>query len=634
MNLSDAQKRVRLERLEAEARDHPRRHALRLGLLIALGYAGPALLLAACVAAVAILLWVGANTLSGFSELGVLAFLAALVASLAAALALGFVLAEAFCAAVPPPGDPELRPHEAAPLRAMIDELRATRPGFPPIDHIHLTHDLNAGVVQRRRFGLFGPSSSHLIVGLPLLLAVTPEQFRAVLAHEFVHLDRAHSASGAWVYRIYQTWAALSNRFSGKLRGWFFRWYEPRLAIGTLPLRRRHEYLADAGSAEIAGLDQAASALVAIGWAGYRLNRIFWPEVRRSASADALPPADIVGKIADFLQSPPPQEASRRYRRHELATRTPVISDHPCLADRLQAMGRLSALGDPDRAASPPAPALALPDTAIILLGDARARATNVVNAAWKGEVIGGWRQLHAAAKQAAKDDPDEAVKDETPAERAWRESAPAIDRATQAEAMTMLHEFLARHPEHPPASFMLGEMLLNLHDEPAATPHFEAAMRGDSDCIAGGLGQLLDYYRLAGRDDEAEPYRVRFEAHMRSLEAARKERLTVSVRDRLEPHGLPTRQVERVRRVVRLFPQIDAAYLARKEVNQFADKPCYVLGVVRRGGRFADKRDKFMVESLRAQVGLPCAVVNLSTCGRRLRGRVIAACPEPIFFG
>jgi Zn-dependent protease with chaperone function len=57
----------------------------------------------------------------------------------------------------------------------------------------------NASVVQIPRLGVFGWSRNYLTVGVPLLDAVTPEQFEAVLAHELGHLARAHGRFRTWI---------------------------------------------------------------------------------------------------------------------------------------------------------------------------------------------------------------------------------------------------------------------------------------------------------------------------------------------------------------------------------------------------------------------------------------------------
>src|SRR5439155_1953007 len=94
-------------------------------------------------------------------------------------------------------------------------QLRAPRP-----HDVILDGSFNAGVAQIPRFGVLGWSRNYLTVGLPLLDALTPEQFKAVLAHEFGHLAGAHGRFRAWIYRLRTSWAQLlENLRKQKHRG-------------------------------------------------------------------------------------------------------------------------------------------------------------------------------------------------------------------------------------------------------------------------------------------------------------------------------------------------------------------------------------------------------------------------------
>jgi hypothetical protein len=66
-------------------------------------------------------------------------------------------------------------------------EIRFRTPRF---HHVLVTDDFNAAVVQAPRLGLFGWYRNYLLIGLPLAKALTVEQFKAVLAHEFAKRHR------------------------------------------------------------------------------------------------------------------------------------------------------------------------------------------------------------------------------------------------------------------------------------------------------------------------------------------------------------------------------------------------------------------------------------------------------------
>src|SRR5687768_4445754 len=173
MALSDRKSRARLDFLEWEAREHPRRHAARLFGLVMLGYLYPVLMLGAGAALLALVLWLFPLVWAHSAHWIIWVYY---VAGLVGALALIGGILRAFYVDLPTPPGYALPPGAAQPLRAMIEHVRAACDG-PTIHHVLLDSRLNAGVAQRPRFGFWGKRTNYLVVGVPLLLALSPEQF-------------------------------------------------------------------------------------------------------------------------------------------------------------------------------------------------------------------------------------------------------------------------------------------------------------------------------------------------------------------------------------------------------------------------------------------------------------------------
>ena len=121
----------------------------------------------------------------------------------------------------------------AAPkLFELIDEVCSQVDG-PRLHNVLLTEDFNAGIVQTPRLGPFGWQRNHLLIGLPLLQALSPAEFRAVLGHEYGHLSGNHGRFSGWIYRVRQTWTQLLTTLHEQRRHfsfifeWFLDWYAP-----------------------------------------------------------------------------------------------------------------------------------------------------------------------------------------------------------------------------------------------------------------------------------------------------------------------------------------------------------------------------------------------------------------------
>ena len=145
---------------------------------------------------------------------------------------LAAIILRAFWVRFTPPTGYEVYREDTPRLFLLIDKL-TTALGTPPFHHVLIVNELNAAVVQRPRLGIFGWYQNYLLLGLPLMLAMTPAQFRAVLAHEFGHLGHAHGRFSGWIYRTRMVWSRLleelraHDHWGSVLFTKFLNWYAP-----------------------------------------------------------------------------------------------------------------------------------------------------------------------------------------------------------------------------------------------------------------------------------------------------------------------------------------------------------------------------------------------------------------------
>ncbi|MGH9360615.1 MAG: M48 family metallopeptidase, partial [Thermoanaerobaculia bacterium] len=189
--MSDAEFEALVGRLEEGALRRPGAYRRKVLGLAVLGYgyvlAVLAILLAA-LAGLAVLLLRGTGRAAIFK---LAAFLAVLV----------WVVLRALWVRLEPPQGLRLTPERAPRLFAELEGLRQALDA-PPLHAVLFNRDFNASIAQVPRLGGLGWHRNFLTLGLPLLQALSPEQLRAVLAHEWGHLSRTHGRFGAWIYRI------------------------------------------------------------------------------------------------------------------------------------------------------------------------------------------------------------------------------------------------------------------------------------------------------------------------------------------------------------------------------------------------------------------------------------------------
>jgi Zn-dependent protease with chaperone function/nucleoid-associated protein YgaU len=266
------------------------------------------------------------------------------------------------------PDDPtavEVAPHEAPALWAAVYEAAAAVGTRPPT-RLRMVASANAAVAEETRLLGFASGRRDLTIGLPLLLGVSADELRAVLAHEMGHYARGHTRSGA---RLYRGSVALRNTCQGlraarendsrrrSIRGLAkITSLYALLAYGILSAysafydkvsfaaRRRQEFQADAYAAGNHGSRVTANALrsahaLPVAWtrfrdgylepmrkAGYRSDDPF------GAFEAMLADPDYRDVFAELWRNPPQGPVSR-------------FDSHPTLAQRLAALESLDARG-------------------------------------------------------------------------------------------------------------------------------------------------------------------------------------------------------------------------------------------------------------------------------------------------
>ncbi len=109
---------------------------------------------------------------------------------------------------------------------------------------------------------------NFLLIGYPLLLVLSPEQLKAVVAHELAHFANGDSRLAGLVYRIRVSWLRLAGVLNERgtvpiFVRWVFTRYLPRLEAGSAEVARAHEVLCRSSRRCASSPTTAAEALIA-----------------------------------------------------------------------------------------------------------------------------------------------------------------------------------------------------------------------------------------------------------------------------------------------------------------------------------------------------------------------------------
>ena len=200
-------------------------------------------------------------------------------------------------------------------------------------DEIRLAPLVNASVSEESRLlGLVG-GRRVMTIGAPLMMGLTGQQLRSVLAHELGHFSHRHTALAPIAYRGQVTLGHLVGQLGQEsMTGLVFRAYGGLYLRLTRSVSRRQELEADGWSHQVAGRSASAQAMREIPaldalWMHYLEEYAF--------RVEGVRPDDLLGEFANLLVSPRRQQEMAEIRRALPEGPSSPYDTHPSLASRV-----------------------------------------------------------------------------------------------------------------------------------------------------------------------------------------------------------------------------------------------------------------------------------------------------------
>lgn len=568
-----------VQRQARQARDAPLRFKIKLLLLALGGYAFLLALLLLALSIAAGLIYTLTKHPGGAFGLIKLAIIP---------LTLSALLMKALWVRFPPPEGRRLKRAEAPRL---FKEIRAIRRQLksPPIHVVLLNDESNAAALQVPRLGFFSWSRNYLIIGLPFLMLVEPDQLRAAIAHELGHHSRRQSGLHNWIVKVDSTWnnalkiLEKERRRSAVVIRKFFEFYIPILNANILVLRRENEMGADRASTEIANADTAARTLVGHIIRTRVLLNHYWDQLGKSVEGNAEPPDNPYRELRDLLKAAVPEEEANAVIAAELDRETEAWDFHPSLFERLRQLGWVTEHQAEYDIEIPVDEMIApLSNTAAEeYLGDSLESLIDEFGSQWRQRVLPSWEQRHAYATAAQEKlasieslDLEELSSDELLDLGICAEEF----RSTE-EALPLLARAVAMDANNAAAQYHLGRVKLG-HEDEQGLYHLEEAMHLDRGAVQPACEVIHRYLVSAGRNDEAAAYADRWQEEQQFIEAVAAERQGITRKDKFEPARMPAIHVQKIVKQLKREPQVKRAYLVAKKVEHLQDHPVFVLAI------------------------------------------------------
>ncbi len=580
--MTEAKFEALVKRLEVFARKHPKGYQFLVGAIAIGGYAYMVMI-------VAIAIVLSIVTIAGFLAMiratnringnAIKIFIIIIVFLLVTIAAILRAIWSAVTIKFPPPVGLPLNRQDFPTFTKLIERL-AREIGVHNLKRILLVPEFNASVVQIPKYGAFGFADNYLIVGLPLLQSISPNQLIAILAHEFGHLSSNHSKFEAWIYRLSVAYSKLlensnSQDNSGIIFKAFLNWYSPFLNAYSFVLRRRNEYVADNFAVKIAGASSTADALILADVYSMNLTEKFWTMVYQSVHQESEPPQDVFARLGSFVKEDLEVNQAQELLERCLLVKTNYADTHPCLLDRLQAIGYTGKIK---------LPALTHQTAAEKYLGDSLESVTQQLNEVWHQSVLPSWQERYQYIQESKsgmlqleqKAQNDGLTADELLQLACWTGEFKDIS-----DAIVMLEDGLKQYPDRADFNYNLALMLLENSNITSAITNFERAMELEPNHIPS-ICERLYLLSYQSQDREiADRCQSIIDRYVQSLSAARQERINLDKNDRLEPHNLSPDEIDPVYAFLHGFTEIKNVYLVRKTLKNFDHKPHHFLIVI-----------------------------------------------------
>lgn len=584
-----------IKRLEKIARDSPEKYEWRVLWLMLFGYAYPIILCAG----VAILSW---NINSGIRKY--YAFIIVFVVALQ-------IL---FIGKIKPQGIAIERKQ----YPVLFEELDRIQQKLktPRIHSVLLTENVDAAMLQSPRLGIFGWNTNYLILGVPLMNLLSPEQFRAILAHELGHLSGNHSKISVWIYQQRRTWEQFAKNQAGMqnvqdistLLFWllflpffwllflpFFKWYRPFFDSHAFALSRNHEYLADRDAASYAGKENIAEGLISLCTRGTYVTEKYWQIFFQKSFFQEQKPERPISNLIENLKSPVSHNLYKAWLKRALAEKTNYDDTHPCLAERLEMY---------DYKPYDFVPESLVVSAAEYFLGDRESDIIQKLDEQSMSQDLWEYFYKKSSVEFNYFDEISRGNRHLTPQQAVTCSNVIAfkdIDRAVE-----ILFSAKATYPSSNIVICRLGELLLQQQDA-RGIEYIKTALYQRTGTLAfSNLTDIYDNLYQMNYDIDANFFLEKYRELINSYEESsdkltdqllRSKDLRLShskdLKNLLLPHNLPEYEIRQISSFLKNYLDLSQAFLVKIPVRDFSDASLFLLGLKFKRGVKESKREE-----------------------------------------
>ncbi|KEH98664.1 hypothetical protein Z962_10855 [Clostridium botulinum C/D str. BKT12695] len=474
-------------------------------------------------------------------------------------LGLIVLLARSLFMRVPEPEGIYVKRKDVPKLFEIIDDV-SNKVNAPKIHKVLINDELNAGIVQRPKLGILGFNTSYLEIGIQLMMALSEEELRAVLAHELGHISNNHGKFGNWIYKVNSTWYRINEIFENRkglfLIKRFFNWYIPRYNIYSHIILRKQELEADKFSLKVANSKATANSILNIVVKTDYMDKVFWTNMQKKAIDRENPIDNIYEIIMKNLKQELDDDFKVKSIRKIIALVEDPFDTHPPIVQRLEEIGEEIFL--PNNVGEP----------SVNLLEGKLQEYIEIFNKKWKESVEKVWREEHSKIieyKETLEEYKRQGgyYKLDEDGKLDFAYITEAIDN--KEEALKWYLEFIKEYPDCEDANFFIGRLYIKNDNLEGINYIKKSISLGDTYALQG---YKLIYDILVEHDRLEEAKKLYNEASecLDYLDAVYEEKETMYLDDEYVMHDLNDSEIFDIVEQLEKNNNIKEAYLVRKK--------------------------------------------------------------------
>ncbi|MDH5613079.1 MAG: hypothetical protein OEY66_11560 [Gammaproteobacteria bacterium] len=215
----------------------------------------------------------------------------------------------------------------------------------PDIQRIVITVNYELDIIKVPKWALPVWSMNTLIIGLPVLLCLSPKQFECLLARRMGQFSKRHNPLINWLYQLRSIWKQYAIAY-GKMKHldcyllkWLYGFYAALYASITVYAARRDELNADSYAMELFIHDDVREMITADATYQWYLQKRYWPAIDKITTAKTKTPVTPYYGISAAVQANFKEEKLRSLIHSVLKAEPSRKSPIPKLQQRLDNIG-------------------------------------------------------------------------------------------------------------------------------------------------------------------------------------------------------------------------------------------------------------------------------------------------------